>query len=93
MVFDDGGLLRGGPLYLSLNMPCTNFMQYLLFRLQKKHFYTGNTHHILNFCYTVILVGFPYEEMTFPASAIGNATLKVFGQAQQGFTVNYTQEG
>jgi hypothetical protein len=39
-----------------------------------------------------IIVGFPYEEMTFEASDVGNATMHVFGEALQSFTVNYVQE-
>ena len=38
-----------------------------------------------------IIVGFSYEEMTFEASTIGNATMLVFGEALQSFTVNYIQ--
>ena len=37
----------------------------------------------------VIIVGFPYKEMTFNTSAVGNATMLVFGDARQSFTVNY----
>ena len=36
-----------------------------------------------------INVGFPYEEMTFDASAVRNATMFVFGEALQSFTVNF----
>ena len=38
-----------------------------------------------------MIVGFPYEEMTFEASAVGNVTMVVFGEAAQSFTVNYVQ--
>ena len=38
-----------------------------------------------------IIFGFPYEEMTFNASDVGNATMHVFGEALQSFTVNYVQ--
>ena len=36
-----------------------------------------------------IFVGFPYKEITFDASAVGNATMLVFGEALKSFTVDY----
>ena len=50
--------------------------------------YCTKYNHIV-FSFAEIIVGFPYEEMTFDASAVGNATMLVFGEALQGFTVNY----
>ena len=38
-----------------------------------------------------MIVGFPYEEMTFEASAVGNVTIMVFGEALQSFAVNFVQ--
>jgi collagen type VI alpha len=38
-----------------------------------------------------ITAGFPYEEKQFPVSAVGNASIVVFGQAQQAFQINYVQ--
>ena len=41
--------------------------------------------------FTEIIIGFPYEEIAFEASAVANAKMIVFGEAQQSFVVNFIQ--
>ena len=38
-----------------------------------------------------IIVGFPYEEVTFEASAVRDVIMIVFGEALQSFVVNFIQ--
>ena len=41
--------------------------------------------------YIELIVGFPYDVMTFEASAVGNVIMILFGEARQGFVVNFIQ--
>ena len=46
---------------------------------------------VLLHCPLEIIVGFPYEEITFEASAVENVMMIVFGEARQSFVVNFIQ--
>ena len=45
----------------------------------------------LTLWYAGIVVGFEYETKSFDEGAVGDATVLVFGEALQGFSVVYVQ--